>query len=312
MKSKKIIEVLDGIPMLPGIYQMIDRRGRIIYIGKSVSLRHRVKSYFTGVQPSEKIETMVRFIDDIRYVVCDTHLEARLLECRLTKKHKPIYNTQYARDRKATYLEVGTNPNKKPLIHTQNPTAIGPFGSASGALQIVDRFSSLYPIKDLNGKYEFDYQVLPIKLDSSTFEENRRHLEKILTNGDALERFMVALRDKMLLASAELKFERAGYFKRFLKTLQYYRKAIIDFQELSHQKIFLHIPLDIGGKSFLLYRGIVWHAVRFYSLSDREKTDFLRDGLQSVRDEGESDLDLLRILYSELLSLPQAWWEVIP
>lgn len=74
---------VNQIPALPGVYKMLDSSGQIIYVGKSKCLKKRVQSYFTKSPKQPKIERMIFLIDDIEYIVTDTHLEARLLECQL-------------------------------------------------------------------------------------------------------------------------------------------------------------------------------------------------------------------------------------
>jgi len=92
----------DQIPAQPGVYKMLDASGRIIYVGKSKCLKKRVNSYFTKAFKHSKIEKMVFLIADIEYVVTDTHLEARLLECQLIKEIKPYFNAQMKNDRHFT------------------------------------------------------------------------------------------------------------------------------------------------------------------------------------------------------------------
>ena len=89
--SDKIKKKLDMLPMEPGIYKMIDAKGNVIYIGKSKMLNKRVKTYFANNPNWDKINRMVRLIDDIDFIVTDTHLEARILECSLIKELKPIF-----------------------------------------------------------------------------------------------------------------------------------------------------------------------------------------------------------------------------
>ena len=84
--SIELKQKLDSIPQLPGIYKMLDSQGNIIYVGKSKCLRKRIKTYFTGNHERSKIEKLVSLISDIDYIVTDTHLEAKLLECKLIKK----------------------------------------------------------------------------------------------------------------------------------------------------------------------------------------------------------------------------------
>ena len=74
------------IPQLPGIYKMLDAQGNTIYIGQSKCLQKRVRTYFTPTHKRNKVDKLVSFIADLDYQVTDTHLEAKLLECRLIKE----------------------------------------------------------------------------------------------------------------------------------------------------------------------------------------------------------------------------------
>src|SRR5690554_855055 len=113
--SPAIKEKLDQIPPLPGIYKMLDSRGNIIYVGKSMCLRKRVSSYFTGNHRWKKVEKLVFFTADIDYIVTDTHLEARLLECEMIKKLKPVFNSQMKNDNGYVYLKVESDSRYKVL-----------------------------------------------------------------------------------------------------------------------------------------------------------------------------------------------------
>ena len=92
-------EKIKTIPAKPGIYQMKDLNGNIIYIGKSKVLHSGVKSYFYNEHRHNKIKRMVLHIQDVDVIITDTHLEAQMLECALIKKFKPIYNKQFKNDK---------------------------------------------------------------------------------------------------------------------------------------------------------------------------------------------------------------------
>ena len=113
--TDNIKEKLKQIPKLPGIYKMLDSRGNIIYIGKSKCLQNRVKSYFVASPKWEKVNRMVTMIKDIEYVVTDTHLEARLLECTLIKEHKPRFNAQMKNDQRYFFIKVENYNRYNPL-----------------------------------------------------------------------------------------------------------------------------------------------------------------------------------------------------
>ena len=88
-----IRQKLKTLPTNPGVYLMKDKDGKIIYVGKAINLRNRVRSYFRA-QPKEAVKTkaLVRHIEDLEYIIVDNETEALVLECNLIKKYRPKYN----------------------------------------------------------------------------------------------------------------------------------------------------------------------------------------------------------------------------
>ncbi len=191
-------EKLDIIPQLPGIYKMLDARGSVIYVGKSKSLRHRVKSYFTGTRQWSKIEKLVSLVRDIEYEVTDTHLEARLLECSLIKALKPEFNAQMKNDRKYVYLKVEAYNRHKTLsvVSERSEDTYGPFRGKYQLLDLIDKLNNLFPILKTSGNYEFDYHAIPLPMDKETFDKNRSSLIGILNDQDCMGSFIRRLNAK--------------------------------------------------------------------------------------------------------------------
>ena len=96
-----------ALPLLPGVYIMHDKSGKIIYIGKAKALKNRVSQYF-GSQNNhaEKVRRMVDNVDDFEYIITDSELEALVLECNLIKEHRPKYNTMLKDDKAYPYIKV--------------------------------------------------------------------------------------------------------------------------------------------------------------------------------------------------------------
>lgn len=143
--SNKLKEKLNNIPNLPGIYKMLDSQGRTIYIGKSISLRNRTRSYFTANNKWPKVEKMVGFIDDIEYEVMDTNLEAMLEECKLIKELQPIFNSQFKNHSKYVYLKVSDYNvhNSLSIVYEKEENSYGPFRSRSILVDTIDSFKNL-------------------------------------------------------------------------------------------------------------------------------------------------------------------------
>ena len=102
-----IQEELKKLPAKPGVYIMHDARDAIIYVGKAVSLKNRVRQYFqTSRNTGVKIEQMVTRISRFEYIVTDSELEALVLECNLIKEHRPKYNTMLKDDKTYPFIKV--------------------------------------------------------------------------------------------------------------------------------------------------------------------------------------------------------------
>ncbi len=169
---------LKQIPKLPGIYKMLDSRGNIIYIGKSKCLQKRVQSYFVSTPKWEKVNRMVSLINEIEFIVTDTHLEARLLECKLIKELKPYFNAQLKNDQRYFFIRIDDYNRYHPLSITSERTenSFGPFRSKYTISECLNRLKNLYPITKPNDRYELDYHMFPIVMEEVIFKQNREVL----------------------------------------------------------------------------------------------------------------------------------------
>jgi excinuclease ABC subunit C len=104
--SEKIQELLKKLPMTPGVYLHKDKDGRIIYVGKAINLRNRVRSYFRTNVDGIKTQRLRREVHDIEIISTDSELEALLLENTLIKKHQPRYNIRLKDDKRYPYIKV--------------------------------------------------------------------------------------------------------------------------------------------------------------------------------------------------------------
>ena len=101
---------LSHLPDKPGVYLMKDESGKIIYVGKAINLKNRVRSYFQSSRNhSPKVQAMVARISDLEYIVTGSEMEALILECNLIKKHRPKYNISLKDDKNFPYVKVTLN-----------------------------------------------------------------------------------------------------------------------------------------------------------------------------------------------------------
>jgi excinuclease ABC subunit C len=151
MMAGYITEQVKGLPSSPGVYLFKDAGGNILYVGKAVSLKHRVGSYFgSGQKLTPKIERMVAKIADLEYFVTASEQEALILELNLIKRHRPRYNVRLKDDKTFPYLKIDLN-EEWPRVHiTRTLKAdggryFGPFASAKSIRQTLRLLKGIFP-----------------------------------------------------------------------------------------------------------------------------------------------------------------------
>lgn len=154
-----IDEELKKLPDEPGVYIMKDEKGEIIYVGKAINLKKRVRQYFQSSRNnSPKVNAMVRHIREFEYIIVDNEVEALILEANLIKKHKPKYNILLRDDKQYPYIKI-TNEKYPRVIKTRKVQKdgakyFGPYPSAYAVNDTLDIIRNLYPIRTC--KINFD------------------------------------------------------------------------------------------------------------------------------------------------------------
>src|SRR5699024_6751206 len=149
---KDFREKLALVPTKPGSYQMKNKDGVIIYVGKAKNLKNRLKSYFTGTVTG-KTRMLVEDIDDFEYIVTSSELESLILEITLIKKYDPKYNILLRDDKTYPYIELTTekyhrvrairNVNRK----KKTTHMFGPYPNVTSARQTVEIINRIYPLR---------------------------------------------------------------------------------------------------------------------------------------------------------------------
>ena len=147
-------------PNTPGVYIMHDKDDKIIYVGKAVSLKNRVRQYFRKTNKTKRIENMVSLIDHFEYIVTDNESEALILECNLIKKNMPKFNVLLKDDKTYPYIKVNVKSDYPDVYMTRrilNDGAkyFGPYASAGAAKEMIDFIKSKFKIRQCkNFKYK--------------------------------------------------------------------------------------------------------------------------------------------------------------
>ena len=149
------------LPDSPGCYLMKDASGEIIYVGKAVNLKNRVRSYFRDTAHTPKVAAMIAHIDDFDILLCETNLEALILECNLIKLHKPYYNILLKDDKHYPYLKVDMRQPFPRLeicrrMEKDGAKYFGPYIGANAVRQVIEAVRDVFPIRSCR-------QALPAK-----------------------------------------------------------------------------------------------------------------------------------------------------
>src|SRR6185503_19320392 len=148
--SDSIQHILDTLPSRPGCYIMKDAGGQVIYVGKAINLRNRVRSYFHAQTDSYKTAKLVSHIADIQTIIVDSELEALILEMNLIKKHRPKYNVRLKDDKRYPYIKIHwAEPFPKVTVTRQmvedGSRYFGPYTSAWAVYQTLDVLRRIFP-----------------------------------------------------------------------------------------------------------------------------------------------------------------------
>ncbi|MCI8641052.1 MAG: excinuclease ABC subunit UvrC [Clostridia bacterium] len=219
-----IEEELKKLPGEPGVYIMKDKNDTIIYVGKAVSLKNRVRSYFRKTNKTERIKKMVSLIDHFEYIVVDNEAEALILECNLIKKNRPKFNVLLKDDKTYPYIKIDVKSEYPNVIITRkliNDGAryFGPYANPGAAKEMLNFIKQRYKIRQCRNfksttrpclNYHIKRCLAPC-VGYVTPENYRKQIDEII---DLLEgktdKIIKELDKQMEEASKKLEFEKAA------------------------------------------------------------------------------------------------------
>lgn len=239
MENFNIQEELKKLPGKPGVYLMHDEKDAIIYVGKAISLKNRVRQYFQSSRnKGAKIEQMVTHISRFEYIVTDSELEALVLECNLIKEHRPKYNTMLMDDKTYPFIKVTVNepfPRVMMARRMKKDKAkyFGPYTSAGAVKDTIELIRKLYHIRSCNRSLPKDigkerpclnYHIHQCYAPCQGYisrEEYRKSIDEVVRflNGN-YDPVLKELEEKMLDASENLEFEKAIEYRELLASVQ--------------------------------------------------------------------------------------------
>jgi len=237
MEQALLQERLNSLPTKPGVYLMKDAAGQVIYVGKAVNLRNRVRSYFHAYNgQTPKIRRLVDHIADFDFIVTASELEALILECNLIKKYRPRYNVRLKDDKRYPYIKISLQepfPRIYTVRHMQDDGAryFGPYTSAKAVQQTMELLRKLFPYltckREITGKdqraclyYHIGRCAGPC-IGAISREDYRALIEQIVLFLEGKqERIIHDLEQEMQKAAETLDFERAAVLRDQVQALQ--------------------------------------------------------------------------------------------
>ena len=232
-------EELKKLPSSPGVYLMHNHRDEIIYVGKAVSLKNRVRQYFQSSRnKGAKIEQMVTHITRFEYIVTDSELEALVLECNLIKEHRPKYNTMLKDDKTYPFIKVTVNEPYPRVLFSRTMKKdkakyFGPYTSSTAVKDVIELVRKIYMVRSCNrnlprdcGKdrpclyYHMKQCTAPCQGNVSE-EAYKQNIGQVLhfLNGNFQET-IDQLTEKMMAASEEMRFEDAAGYRDLINSIR--------------------------------------------------------------------------------------------
>lgn len=307
-----IKENLKKLPDTPGVYMHKDKLGQVIYVGKAISLRNRVRQYFqSSASQSPKVRSMVAEIAEFEYIKCQTEMEALILECNLIKKYAPKYNVLLRDDKTYPYIKVTVSEEfprviKTRLIKKDGSKYFGPYSDVGAVNSIIELLNNIFKLKRcpvtkfpaghrpcLNYHIQDCRGICTGKVDKKEYMECIDSVLEFL--GGKQKKVMEYLRSSMEKASEEMNFEEAAKFRDYMaavETLKETQRVTMT----SGKDMDVVIPIGKGENS-----SVVLFPVRDGKLSGRETF--------AMKAEGEDDYDtvagqFIKQYYSQWASIP--------
>ena len=229
-----IEEQLKMLPDKPGVYIMHDADDKIIYVGKAVNLKRRVKSYFRKTDKTERIKRMVSLIDHFEYIVVDNEAEALILECNLIKKNRPKFNVLLKDDKTYPYIKIDIKSDYPNVTITRKiindgSKYFGPYANPGAAKEMLDFIKQKYKIRQFKNfrsetraclNYHINRCLGPC-MGYVSKEDYRKQIDEIIDILDGkVDKVLKELVKQMIEESSKMNFEQAAYIRDRMLAIQ--------------------------------------------------------------------------------------------
>ena len=229
-----IEEELKKLPGKPGVYVMRDKEDNIIYVGKAISLKNRVRQYFRKTNKTERIKKMVSLIDHFEYIVVDNEAEALILECNLIKKNRPKFNVLLKDDKTYPYIKIDLKNDFPGVFITRRvindgSKYFGPYANPGGAKEMIDFIKSKYKIRQCKILKErprpcLNYHIgrcLAPCVGNVSKEEYEKQIKEIIDLLEGkIDKIIKELKKEMENASKKLDYENAASLRDRINAIE--------------------------------------------------------------------------------------------
>ncbi|KEO85021.1 excinuclease ABC subunit C [Tumebacillus flagellatus] len=318
---ERIREKLKLLPDKPGVYQMKNADGEIIYVGKAKVLKNRVRSYFTGSHDG-KTQLMVSNIADFEYIVTNTVVEALVLECNMIKQYKPPFNIMLRDDKTYPYIKI-TNEEHPKLeivrrVSKDKGKYFGPYPNSQAAYETKKLLDRLYPLrkcKTLKDKvclyYHINQCVAPCEynVEPETYQGMVKEITRFLNGGH--REIADNLRDQMMQEAENLNFERAKELRDQIDAIE----RVMEKQKVTMADT---VDRDVFGyyadkdhmcvQVFYMRQGkLIERDVQIFPYHGEEREDFLSYVTQFYIDNADLPQEILLPYEGEEAQVLEEW-----
>jgi excinuclease ABC subunit C len=310
--NPEVLEQVNNLPHLPGVYLFHNKPNTVIYVGKAVDLYNRVKSYFTSPDSrGAKIAQLVDQVDHIEFILAASELHALVLECNLIKKYRPKFNVRLRDDKMYPYIKIDIDKEWPRIaiarrILNDNAKYFGPYISAGDVRATVDHLKKIFKYKlckkEIHGRSKrpclyYDLGNCPAPccglITPAEYKETTNQIIKFLEGKQ--ENILSELKDKMNSLSEQLDYEKAAVVRDQIKSIQ----NVIEGQKTG---LLVRGDKDVIAISRHMDKAMA-EVFQFRNNKLVSRTNHVMEGTES-EDDSEIMTDFLKLYYSGTQNIP--------
>lgn len=329
MPAEKISNILKTLPNKPGVYQHLDKNGKILYIGKAKDLKKRVSSYFTKGHDSARIRLMVSKIVDIHTIITETEFDALLLENNLIKEYQPRYNINLKDDKTYPWICIKKEPFPR-IFPTRNPVKdgseyFGPYASVKVMKTVLGLIRQLYPLRTckLNLSKEnieaakfrvcLEYHIGNCKGPCEGLQSEADYLKEVAAARELIKGHLTTvksmLQEQMQAAAAALRFEEAQALKEKFEIVDRYQaKSTVVHPAITNVDVFsVFSDVEFAYVNFLkIMDGMVLqsHTIELKKKLEESHSEILEMAIPELRQRFQSQAPEIYVSHAVELALP--------